>query len=302
MTKKVSLLEDVATDKIVNVTKVKFRSPFRYPGGKTWLVPRIRLWLASLPEKPQRFIEPFCGGAIVGLTVAFEKLADHVLLVERDEQVAAVWQTILSDDAEWLAQTILKFNLTPESVDTELAKQTEITRERAFQTIIKNRVNYGGILTDKAGRLKAGENGKGLLSRWYPETLAKRIRAISKISSRLTFISGDGLEVLNQYSADNSVVSFIDPPYTVAGKKAGNRLYNYFELDHNKLFQVAKSMEADFLMTYDNVEGVHNLAEQHNLQTQQIAMKNTSHQKMTELLIGRHLDWVITEHGARLAL
>lgn len=29
-------------DKIVNVASVPFRSPFRYPGGKTWLVPQIR--------------------------------------------------------------------------------------------------------------------------------------------------------------------------------------------------------------------------------------------------------------------
>jgi DNA adenine methylase len=62
-------------DKIVNVASVPLRSPFRYPGGKTWLVPRIRRWLASLPSKPDEFVEPFTGGGIVGLTVAFEDLA-----------------------------------------------------------------------------------------------------------------------------------------------------------------------------------------------------------------------------------
>ncbi len=35
---------------IVNVASVPQRSPFRYPGGKTWLVPRIRQWLKSLAE------------------------------------------------------------------------------------------------------------------------------------------------------------------------------------------------------------------------------------------------------------
>ena len=29
-------------EKVVNVASVPHRSPFRYPGGKTWLVPRIR--------------------------------------------------------------------------------------------------------------------------------------------------------------------------------------------------------------------------------------------------------------------
>jgi len=37
-----------STAKIVNVAAVPHRSPLRYPGGKTWLVPRIRLWLHSL--------------------------------------------------------------------------------------------------------------------------------------------------------------------------------------------------------------------------------------------------------------
>ena len=101
------------TARVVNVASVPQRSPFRYPGGKTWLVPRIRQWLASLPTKPSKFIEPFAGGAIVGLTVAFEQLADLVILVERDEQVAAVWQTIINTEggAGWLANQIVTFHL-----------------------------------------------------------------------------------------------------------------------------------------------------------------------------------------------
>ena len=75
---------------IVNVASVPQRSPFRYPGGKTWLVPKIKQWLRSLPWKPSLFVEPFAGGAIVGLNVAFENLAEKVLLIELDEQVAAV--------------------------------------------------------------------------------------------------------------------------------------------------------------------------------------------------------------------
>lgn len=48
---------------IVNVASVPQRSPFRYPGGKTWLIPRIRQWLRSRPERPHVLIEPFAAGA-----------------------------------------------------------------------------------------------------------------------------------------------------------------------------------------------------------------------------------------------
>lgn len=104
-----------ASEKLVNVASVPQRSPFRYPGGKTWLQPRIRSWMNSLRVRPKVFIEPFAGGGSIGLTVAFENLAQHVVLCELDRQVAAVWETILLGEAEWLAGRILSFELTHDS-------------------------------------------------------------------------------------------------------------------------------------------------------------------------------------------
>jgi DNA adenine methylase len=86
-------------------------------------------------------------------------------------------------------------------------------------------------------------------------------------------------------------VFFIDPPYTAGGKKAGNRLYTFFELDHEALFRLSCDLAGDFLMTYSNDQTVQNLAKKHRLTTKAIAMKNTHHAKMTELLIGRDLSW-----------
>src|SRR5258706_15443167 len=68
--------------KPVNVASVPQRSPFRYPGGKTWLVPYIREWLRSQRSPPSRLIEPFAGGGIVSLTAAFERLAKHVIFAD----------------------------------------------------------------------------------------------------------------------------------------------------------------------------------------------------------------------------
>lgn len=278
-------------DKIVNVACVPLRSPFRYPGGKTWLVPRIRQWLFSLPSKPNQFIEPFTGGGIVGLTVAFENLANHITLVELDQQIAAVWKTILYGDGEWLADKIVEFNFSPETVKAELEKTNLSTKEQAFQTVLKNRINRGGILAPGAGKVKHGENGKGLASRWYAETLSKRIRKIVSIRDRFTFIEGDGIEVLKENSHRTDAIFFIDPPYTAGGKSAGSRLYTHFELNHDELFKISSRLAGDFLMTYSNDRDVQSLARKYNLAMKEIAMKNTHHAKMTELLVGRNLDW-----------
>jgi DNA adenine methylase len=280
-------------DKIVNVASVPLRSPFRYPGGKTWLVPRIRQWLGSLPSKPKIFIEPFAGGGIVGLSVAFENLASHVVLVELDHQVAAVWKTIIIGDGEWLAERIENFNFSHETVDEVLEATNLNTQEKAFQTIVKNRVNRGGILAPGAGKVKKGEKGKGIASRWYPETLSKRIRKINRIRDKLTFIEGDGLEEIRKNLQRPETVFFIDPPYTAGGKRAGRRLYTHSELDHDELFRMCRKLDGDFLMTYSNDKTTQQLARKHQFAIREIAMKNTHHAKMTEILVSRNLDWLI---------
>ncbi len=281
---------------IVNVASVPQRSPFRYPGGKTWLVPRLRLWLESQPAKPREFIEPFGGGGIASLTTAFECRAEWVTMVERDEQVAAVWRVILQQPGggEWLADSIVNFDMTPESVQQVLSKPEPNLREMAFRTLLKNRINHGGILAPGAGILKHGENGKGIKSRWYPETLSKRILDIVSWRDSIQFIEGDGMQVLRDNANRADAVFFIDPPYTAsgAGKRAGTRLYTHNQLDHEELFRIAAALEGDFLMTYDNAQGVLELAEKFGFETQAVAMKNTHHAEMSELLISRDLSWL----------
>lgn len=283
-------------DKIVNVASVPQRSPFRYPGGKTWLVPIVRRWLRN--RKVKELIEPFAGGGIISLTVAFEGLADKVTMVEFDDHVAAVWETIFNGGNRRLAERIVHFDMTFDNVKAVLSNSDVTTEELAFQTILRNRVNHGGILAPGSGLVKNGENGKGLKSRWYPHTLYKRITNIAHLKDHIQFIHGDGMSVLQNTRNCRSVAYFIDPPYTAAGKKAGKRLYLHNELDHERLFALTANVQGDFLMTYDNAEGVAELARKHNFDTHTVGMKNTHHAEMTELLIGRDLDWVRTSESS----
>ena len=142
--------------RVVNVASVPQRSPFRYPGGKTWLIPQIRAWLNSQPKRPSLLVEPFAGGGIVGLTVAFERLADRVLMVELDEHVASVWKALLGGDADWLADRILSFKMTQESLEKELSNNDKSLRQAAFSTILRNRTSHGVIMAPGAGLIKYG--------------------------------------------------------------------------------------------------------------------------------------------------
>jgi DNA adenine methylase len=289
-----ALFPDMAArplERIVNVASVPQRSPFRYPGGKTWLIPHVRQWLRSFPTPPALLIEPFVGGGIVSLTAAFEHLAARMLMVELDAEIAAVWQTIIHGDGAALAERIVRFTMTREQVELALAQSQPTTEDQAFMTILKNRVYHGGILAPGSGLIKYGENGKGLTSRWYPETLKKRILNILAVRDRMTFIHGDGLAVMRQHALEPNAVYFIDPPYTAAGKKAGTRLYTHNMLDHEELFRITAAVRGDFLMTYDAADDVRALAIRHGFDTELVPMKNTHHARMHELLIGRNLDW-----------
>lgn len=282
---------------VVNVASVPQRSPFRYPGGKTWLIPTVREWLRQDTNK-KNLIEPFAGGGIVSLTAAFENLADHITMVELDEEVAAVWEIILNGKNEWLADRILNFELSHENVNKELSNPNKEIKDVAFCTILKNRVFHGGIIAKGSGMLKNGENGKGIASRWYAKTLADRIRAINFIKHKIQFLQTDAFKVIEQNSDKTNAYFFIDPPYTIAGK----RLYTYFDIDHEQLFYLTSKIQGKFMLTYDDTEEIRALANKYHLAFRTIPMKTTHHLEKNEIIISDNFDWWIRTTGANSGL
>ncbi|NLF41763.1 MAG: DNA adenine methylase [Bacteroidales bacterium] len=272
--------------KIVNVASVPQRSPFRYPGGKTWLIPIIRQWL-SQEKKVGQLIEPFAGGGIVSLTAAFENLADQILMAELDNEVASVWEIILNGKNEWLADKILNFNLSVDNINRELNNPDKETHDLAFCTILKNRVFHGGIIAKGSGMLKKGENGKGIASRWYAKTLSERIRAINSVKHKITFSQTDAFQLIEQNLQNKNAFFFIDPPYTIAGK----RLYTHFEINHEKLFQHINQLQGKFMLTYDDAEEIRTLANKYNFPFRTIPMKTTHHLEKNELIISDNFEW-----------
>lgn len=287
-----SIAKALDTDRPVNVASVPQRSPFRYPGGKTWLIPILRGWLRNLPQTSGLFVEPFAGGGIASLTVAFERLAGHVIMSETDKGVSSVWKTVLNGQGEWLAKEILNFDLTLSNVQRALKEDSNGTpvslRRKAFLTLLRNRVQRGGIMAPGAGLVKNGENNRGISSRWYPETLARRIREISMNLDRMSFYAGDGFALIDEYLAEESCAFYVDPPYM----KAARRLYKNWQIDHRRLFEKMAAVSGTFLMSYDNNREIQDMAREFSFQCRPVRMKNTHHAEMTELLISRDLDWL----------
>jgi DNA adenine methylase len=270
---------------VVNVASVPQRSPFRYPGGKTWLIPHFRTWVRSLPSRPALFIEPFAGGGVISLTAAMEDLADKVVMGEIDPAVASVWETIIHGDYSALVDRIMSFRISREAVIEELSRQPQTELDRAFLTLLRNRVQRGGIIAPGASLVRSGEDGKGVASRWYPRTLANRIRTIARVRERIQFTRSDGLDLISRFASLADAAFFIDPPYTAGGKKAGKRLYAFNELDHARLFSLLAQVRGPALITYDDAPEPFALALRHHFAVDKVAMANTHHSTMLELLI-----------------
>ena len=278
---------DVSSIPAANVATVPQRSPLRYPGGKTWLVPHVRRWLLAGSHPVPLIVEPFAGGGIVSLTAVMEGLADRAFMVEIDRDVSAFWRAALEHGAQLVQRVV---NFTPDRTSVErLSVDAPIdVLDHGFRTLILNRTRRGGVLAPGASLTKRGENGNGITSRWYPDTLAKRLRDISAHSERLLFCEGDGVNMLELLADKSDVRFFVDPPYTAGGgKRAGTRLYTHNVVDHARIFRVLAESEADFLMTYDCSSEIESLVRAHGFEVAVVEMKNGHHARVPELLITR---------------
>lgn len=271
-----------------NVASVPQRSPLRYPGGKTWLVPHIRAWLGGLRPVPKVLVEPFAGGAIVSLTAVMENLAGRSVMAELDRDVAAFWHAALRE-SDTLGGLVEGFSVSRESVIALSRESPRSLAEHGFRTLVLNRTRRGGILAPGASLARAGEAGKGVASRWYPRTIMDRLGAISAVADRITFCEADGLKLLKSFlsAGCEDVAVFVDPPYTAGGKRAGKRLYAHSTIDHAKLFRMFAESNVNFLMTYDRAPEVEDWVRRYGFSAVQVVMKNTHHARVAELLISR---------------
>jgi DNA adenine methylase len=261
----------------------------RYPGGKTWLVPHIRAWLATI-EAPQLLIEPFAGGGIASLTAVMENLVPHCLMVEIDQDVAAFWVTALHN-TDLLISRIDKFTPTHDNTNNLEHQYLRTVTDRGFRTLVLNRTRRGGILTKGAAAIRTGENGRGITSRWYPDTINQRLTAISDHAARIDFLAANGITILEQRLAEGlpmGTAVFADPPYTAVGKQAGRRLYTHNSVDHPHLFDVLAQLAAqgcEIMATYDESPEIIDLVDQYDFHAVRVMMKNTHHNHVAELVI-----------------
>lgn len=239
-------------------------------------------------------MECFAGGANVTLTAVSEGLAKKATMIEIDPDVAAVWESVLNGKASWLSSKIETFKPGRRTIKAQLKIDPRTPHTKAWKTLLRNRVNHGGILAPGAGLLRRGEDDQGIKSRWYPETLVSRITEVNKMRGKINFIEGDGLAWLETYKPRaGSVAFFIDPPYS----SAGQRLYTYGQIDHERLFRAAARLPGRVLMTYHDSPEIRALAKKFSFGFREVTMVSRQHTTKTELLVSKTFKWLRTDEA-----
>lgn len=260
-------------------------SPFRYPGGKSRLRRTVINWISQLGFRPTHFVEPFAGGASVGLAVAELDLADHVTLAEIDPDVSAVWDVVLNGQATAFADQISAFQLSRSTAAEIIAREPTDQLTRAFRCLLLNRISRAGIMAPGAGWINHGENGHGIRSRWYPKTLANRVALTNALRDKITFVQRDGLQVLKEFANRPRAVAFVDPPYVVKGRGAGRRLYTHHHLDCDELFEIVRAFTGAMVITYHRSVVVERLADAAGLELHTIKVQTGHTRSKRELIM-----------------
>jgi DNA adenine methylase len=241
-------------------------TPLRYPGGKLWFYPRADQFFGS--HRPSLLIEPFAGGATVGVSLLANNRCDRLLLVEKDPNVAAFWRTALRSDR--LASMVARFKPTKRNVEWIRRGKPRNDLNVAFWTYITNRTSFGGNIY---GGMSSPEH-----YRWKSSPID--LYQIRALASRIKFIEGDALEVLR---AHNEPVNgcFADPPYVEKGKL----LYAEHQFEPEQLFQALSTWDGRWLVTYDDHPLVHELAEKFGFQIERISTQGNQHRPSREVII-----------------
>ena len=246
-----------------SVLIARYPTPLRYPGGKQ----RLGGFFAELLRRNNltgsQYLEPFAGGAGVGLYLLRRGLVDSICLNDADRAIYAFWFAVARRNGalrKLIERTPISVAEWDRQKDVQRNKSTAPLLELGFSTLFLNRTNRSGIL--RAGMV-GGREQKGewrLYARFDKAAMVARIAALYPYVSRISISCLDAVEFLASTVGGSPRKKFVylDPPYFVKGTDL--YLNRYTADDHLSLATFIKNkVSCSWVITYDDVPQVRKL-------------------------------------------
>ena len=236
---------------------IRHLSPLRYPGGKGRLSGFVRLLFERNQLLDGHYVEPYAGGAAVGLSLLFLEYASQLYLNDISRPVYLFWKAVL-EDTDALCRTIWDRKVTIEEWRRQRQVQRSIRQHSrvdvAYSTFFLNRTSRSGIIKGGGVIGGRGQNGEWKLdARYNKRELIGRIETAAMYSNRIQLFNLDAeafVERILPLLPAKSLI-YLDPPYF----GQGHRLYenHYSSGDHGRVARFIRAkLRINWMVSYDN--------------------------------------------------
>jgi DNA adenine methylase len=237
-------------------------TPLRYPGGKAQLAGFFSGVVAMNGLADGVYVEPFAGGAGVGVALLLGEHVDSIIINDIDPAVFAFWTSVVVHNDE-LCELVLSTPLTVE----EWKHQRSIYDQGmavgklalGFAMFYLNRTNRSGILN---GGIIGGKNQEGawkIDARFNRDDLVTRIRRIGRYRSRIHVSNVDALKFLLKIrrTLPRRSLIYLDPPYYEKGQHLYTNYYHH--RDHVDIAIALRDADQPWVVSYDDHRAIRDL-------------------------------------------
>ena len=224
-----------------------FRTPLRYPGGKSRAVSKLYNWF---PQGMTEYREPFLGGGSMALYLTKNHHNLKIWVNDLYEPLANFWIE-LRDETEYVYKQLqqLKSRYPDPASAKGLFLDAKIQvndgtldpKDRAVAFYILNKCSFSGLSESSSFSKQASDSNfsmRGIEKLPHYGLLIKNWK-ITNLSYQ-ELMGGDG------------AVIYLDPPYEIGSNLYGKKGAMHADFDHDKFASICGESEQQLIVSYNN--------------------------------------------------
>jgi len=262
-------------------------SPFRYPGGKTKMLPILMEYLEPMIATSNRFIDVFVGGGSVLLEVATKYPKIELCANDKDNWIYSFWSVVSDpDDHDFVA--LLKLLDQKPTIELFYKLRETFTLDKvecAYRAFFFNRTAFSGILSSGPIGGKDQKSKYTIDCRYNEKKLKQKLRECRSLLVGRTTVENKDFSDYEPLTKSQDAC-YLDPPYYIKG----DALY-VFSMKHEEHEDLAIILNSrkNWLLSYDDCPQIRSLYSNNAIidlaARYSINGKKSSWEKKNELII-----------------